>query len=46
MLVGWLSATTGSLSMGQYYFAALMLIGAFSILFGIKPDELAKAPTE
>jgi MFS family permease len=45
MLVGWLSATTGSLSMGQYYFAALMLIGALSILFGVKADELAKPRT-
>ena len=42
MLVGWLSATTGSLSMGQYYFAALMLIGATTILIGVKPDALAQ----
>jgi MFS family permease len=37
MLVGWLSSTTGSLAMGQYYFAALMLFGAVTLLVGIKP---------
>jgi len=41
MLVGWLSATTGSLAMGQYYFAALMVIGAVALLAGVKPDALA-----
>jgi sugar phosphate permease len=42
MLVGWLSATTGSLAMGQYYFAALMLFGALTLLIGVKPDALAE----
>lgn len=42
MLVGWLSANTGSLAMGQYYFAALMLFGAITLLVGVKPDELAE----
>jgi len=37
MLVGWLSSTTGSLAMGQYYFAALMLFGAVTLLVGVKP---------
>lgn len=41
MLVGWLSATTGSLAMGQYYFAALMLFGAVTLLIGVKPQALA-----
>jgi len=43
MLVGWLSSTTGSLAMGQYYFAALMLFGAVTLLVGVKPDALAAA---
>lgn len=42
MLVGWLSSTTGSLAMGQYYFAALMLFGAVTLLIGVKPDALLK----
>ena len=42
MLVGWLSATTGSLAMGQYYFAALMLFGAVTLLIGVKPEALVK----
>lgn len=42
MLVGWLSATTGSLAMGQYYFAGMMLLGAVTLLIGVKPDELAE----
>lgn len=42
MLVGWLSSTTGSLAMGQYYFAALMLFGAFTLLIGVKPAALAR----
>ncbi|WP_296942978.1 MFS transporter [uncultured Massilia sp.] len=42
MLVGWLSATTGSLAMGQYYFAALMLFGAVTLLVGVKPDALGE----
>jgi MFS family permease len=41
MLVGWLSATSGSLAMGQYYFAALMLFGAVTLLVGVKPNALA-----
>jgi MFS family permease len=41
MLVGWLSSTTGSLAMGQYYFASLMLFGAVTLLIGIKPNTLA-----
>lgn len=41
MLVGWLSSTTGSLAMGQYYFAALMLFGAVTLLIGVKPNALA-----
>ena len=45
MLVGWLSATTGSLAMGQYYFAALMLFGAITLLIGVKPDALIKPRT-
>jgi MFS family permease len=45
MLVGWLSSTTGSLAMGQYYFAALMLIGAVTLLIGVKPEALAKPRT-
>ena len=42
MLVGWLSSTTGSLAMGQYYFAALMLFGAVTLLIGVKPEALLK----
>ncbi len=42
MLVGWLSSTTGSLAMGQYYFAALMLFGAVTLLIGVKPEALVK----
>lgn len=42
MLVGWLSSTTGSLAMGQYYYAALMLFGAVTLLIGVKPDALIK----
>jgi MFS family permease len=45
MLVGWLSATTGSLAMGQYYFAALMLLGAITLLIGVKPEALQKPRT-
>lgn len=41
MLVGWLSSTTGSLAMGQYYFAALMLFGAVTLLIGVKPNPPA-----
>lgn len=41
MLVGWISATTGSLAGGQYYFAALMVIGAVALLLGVKPEALA-----
>ncbi|MCA1325081.1 MFS transporter [Herbaspirillum sp. alder98] len=37
MLVGWLSSTTGSLSIGQYYFGAWMLLGAVTLLVGVKP---------
>lgn len=42
MLVGWLSSTTGSLAMGQYYFAALMLFGAVTLLIGVRPEALVK----
>lgn len=42
MLVGWLSSTTGSLAMGQYYFAALMLFGAVTLLIGVRPEALLK----
>ena len=45
MLVGWLSSTTGSLAMGQYYFAALMLFGAVTLLIGVKPEALVKPAT-
>ncbi len=45
MLVGWLSSTTGSLAMGQYYFAALMLFGAVTLLIGVKPEALADVRT-
>lgn len=45
MLVGWLSSTTGSLAMGQYYFAALMLFGAVTLLIGVKPEALAEVRT-
>jgi MFS family permease len=45
MLVGWLSSTTGSLAMGQYYFAGLMLMGGLSLLIGIKPQALADVRT-
>lgn len=46
MLVGWLSSTTGSLAMGQYYFAALMLFGAVTLLIGVKPEALARVRAE
>jgi MFS family permease len=46
MLVGWLSSTTGSLAMGQYYFAALMLFGAGTLLVGVKPQALGEARTK
>jgi sugar phosphate permease len=46
MLVGWLSSTTGSLAMGQYYFAALMLFGAGTVLVGVKPQALGEARTK
>ena len=36
MLVGWISATSGSLAAGQYYFAALMAFGALTLLVGVK----------
>ncbi|EJN09994.1 MFS transporter [Herbaspirillum sp. YR522] len=41
MLVGWLSSTTGSLSTGQYYFGAWMLLGAVTLLIGVKPPKRA-----
>lgn len=34
-IVGWMATTTGSLAVGQYYYAALMFIGAVVILAGI-----------
>jgi MFS family permease len=38
MLVGWLSATTGNLMAGQYYFGAWMLFGAVTLLVGVRPE--------
>jgi len=43
MLVGWLSSTTGSLATGQYYFGAWMLVGAFTLLLGVKPKPRTAA---
>ncbi|PUA16338.1 MFS transporter [Glaciimonas sp. PCH181] len=43
MLVGWLSTTTGSLMIGQYYFGGWMLFGAVTLLIGVKPEALAKS---
>jgi MFS family permease len=41
MLVGWLSSTSGNLMAGQYYFGALMFIGALSLLAGVKRNPAA-----
>ena len=44
IFVGWLSDRTGSLAAGQYYFAALLGIGACLLLIGIRPPAAASAP--
>jgi MFS family permease len=36
IFVGWLSDTTGSLAIGQYYFALLFAVGTMLMLLGVK----------
>jgi hypothetical protein len=43
ILVGWLATRTGSLVIGQYYFGALLALGAIFLIFGARPSPQANA---
>jgi MFS family permease len=43
-IVGWVSSTTGSLSLGQYFYGGLMMLGAVIMLAGTRTLSIRETP--